>query len=535
MCPKNKIQVALALSPPPTKLHREWRGSGETCDSNFKIPKDTDPRFPLCCDPPSLWNKDWPVDPERLWEEYFNNKEKDKAVWSYDTQFEHNDKDKHRASPDVIDGSDAFGFLMLNGPQEAIDDSFHKTMTIVRRNAQIPKVKREIFTKNQTLIDKVFEHATETFYAYCNYPAGSPECERLFLGGAEDTIISLPAHVGEGPFARVVSIQKVSEEDHKILIPRHHFEHRSKERLNDNPLWKIKIDYNFHLARQDRGKVKIRVDYSNLLGYWKEITDSPAERRRKRNFDPLPGEPGFKIEHFRKMVARGEEYDRIIGRRSQKTVKRTLSLKDSELEPNGHLSTSTVPPDFSYSKRSSHGKRWWGAFKEWLRKLTTVTKDELGDLPLSWSKSVNLFKASAGCPQRTWNANLRVDLNAEVSMQATYAYYMSATFIPPSKPDVFFYFGVEPTAALELVMVGSKRQSFPFMLALTVCWEDTDTSTISDAAARLRTGQKKIVDTLSYPGLAIKGIAAVGPTLDVYGEVRTQCQVFGAQECDCIE
>ncbi len=44
-------------------------------------------------------------------------------------------------------------------------------------------------------------------------------------------------------------------------------------------------------------------------------------------------------------------------------------------------------------------------------------------------------------------------------MQATYAYYVSATFIPPSKPDVFFYFGVEPTAYLGLRVVGSKSES----------------------------------------------------------------------------
>ncbi|KAL4782871.1 hypothetical protein BJX76DRAFT_331427 [Aspergillus varians] len=33
------------------------------------------------------------------------------------------------------------------------------------------------------------------------------------------------------------------------------------------------------------------------------------------------------------------------------------------------------------------------------------------------------------------------------------------------------------------------------------------------------TGRKKIIDTLSYPGLAVKGIAAVGPTLDIYGQI----------------
>jgi hypothetical protein len=53
----------------------------------------------------------------------------------------------------------------------------------------------------------------------------------------------------------------------------------------------------------------------------------------------------------------------------------------------------------------------------------------------------------------------------------------------------------------------------------------------------------KIIDTLSYPGLAIKGqvispnqlgltlmisrIAAIGPTLDVYGEMRAKATIAG--------
>jgi hypothetical protein len=40
------------------------------------------------------------------------------------------------------------------------------------------------------------------------------------------------------------------------------------------------------------------------------------------------------------------------------------------------------------------------------------------------------------------------------------------------------------------------------------------------AQAQTQTKRKKIIDTLTYPGLAVKGIAAVGPTLDVYGQVR---------------
>jgi chitinase len=79
-------------------------------------------------------------------------------------------------------------------------------------------------------------------------------------------------------------------------------------------------------------------------------------------------------------------------------------------------------------------------------------------------------------------------------MDATYAYYLSATFIPPGKPEAFAYFGMQPTAYLGLHMEGN-------------------------VVFQMKSQRKKIIDTLSYPGLAVKGIAAVGPTLDVYGQV----------------
>jgi hypothetical protein len=37
----------------------------------------------------------------------------------------------------------------------------------------------------------------------------------------------------------------------------------------------------------------------------------------------------------------------------------------------------------------------------------------------------------------------------------------------------------------------------------------------------------KIIDTLAYPGLAIKGIAAIGPTLDLLGEMRAKATIAG--------
>lgn len=431
-CQSNQIQVAEAKNPPDPP-HMSNSGSFLTCDGVMKAP-GTDPHFPLCCDPPSIWNKDWPVDPEKLWENHFSNKDNDKAVWAYDTQYHHNDQDKNRASPHAIDGTDAYGFLMLNGAEEAIDDTFDKSMTVVSASAAPPKTKREILTNNQTLIDKVFEHAEETFYAYCNFPPGSIQCESLFAGGAEDTIIRLPAHVGEGPFARVVSVEPASGQEFEL--PGHHTRHRLEKRLSGNSVYKFKIDYNFHLARQDRGPVNIRVDYTNLLGYWNELTDSPPSRSRiKRG---LREDEDYTIRNFRSRVQRAEVVEKKLNKRSGHVIKSTVPFGEEDL----HL--------------HNLNKRWWGAFTEWLKRLTTLTTSEKGDLPLSWADSINIFKAKWGCPGKTWSANLRMDLEAELNMQATYAYYFSSTFIPPSKPDAFFYFGIEPTAYVGVTLVGSK-------------------------------------------------------------------------------
>ncbi|KAI8181125.1 hypothetical protein K4K51_002076 [Colletotrichum sp. SAR 10_75] len=190
---------------------------------------------------------------------------KPEAIWQYDTQYESNDRDPIRADGTVPDGSDAYGLMMLNGEEEAIDDNFQKSYTVVRRTVSVPRVKRDIWTKNQTVLERVFEYVEETFQVYCNFPPRADECDAVWNGGAEDTIIRLPDHVGEGPFARVISMMPVGND---YQLPRHHLQHRSLDGIHDNPVYEVKVDYNFHLARQDRGPVQIRVDFNNLLGYW---------------------------------------------------------------------------------------------------------------------------------------------------------------------------------------------------------------------------------------------------------------------------
>ena len=496
-CKADQLEIADAINPPRSSA----LGGGRfemSCDG-ISLPPNYDPHIGLCCEPPSTWNKDWPVDPEKLWDVHFNNPDTDRALWAYDDEYDHNDRDKQRS--DNPDGTDAYGFLMLNGKKEALEDNFSNTHTVVRRTAAVPNVKREIVTNNQTKIDQVFDHAEETFYVYCSYPAGSQQCEDVWAGGVEDTIIRLPNHVGEGPFARIVSMKPAGED---YALPSHHIQHRSLDGLHDNPVYELKIDYNFHLVRDDRGPVQIRVDYTNLLGYWKELTDSPHSKRSR--VWGSAADDDFTMRHFRDRVNRAEEVEEQLNtKRKRQYVETTMPFEVRPTAPDG---AECPDPETQQQQQQGHAdmakrdgnvaKRWWGIFTKWLEKLTTVRKAEVGDLPLGWANEINLFKAQWGCPGKLWSANLRMDLQARVSMQATYAYYFSATFIPPTqKPDVFFYFGIQPEAELMLKLVGN-------------------------AGLHWTSDRKKIIDTLGYPGLAIKGIAAVGPTLDVYGQVSLE-------------
>lgn len=97
---------------------------------------------------------------------------------------------------------------------------------------------------------------------------------------------------------------------------------------------------------------------------------------------------------------------------------------------------------------------------------------------------------------------MKADLEGQFEMDAKYAYYLSGTFIPPSTPEVYAYFSIDPEAYIGLKVTGN-------------------------AQVQVKSKKRKLIDTLSYPGLAIKGIAAVGPTLDVYGQIIGKVTLHG--------
>lgn len=142
---------------------------------------------------------------------------------------------------------------MLDGPPESIDNAFGDSYTIARRSTKIPNRRRSLITTNQTVLESTFEHAEETVHVYCNRPKGSHECEKVFHKGAADTIIKLPDHVGEGPYARVVSLEPASD---SYALPHHHIRARSMDQ-NDNDVYRLTFDYNFHHIKRDDSPVNM--------------------------------------------------------------------------------------------------------------------------------------------------------------------------------------------------------------------------------------------------------------------------------------
>ena len=466
-CPSGQVQITDAQDPPngPEFSGAVNIGSAVDCAA-YPLSPGQSPWFPYCCDPPSQYNNNWPVDPSYLWSNYYDAAG-DAVQWSYADNYGTNGAE---SGPSDTTGDDPYGFVMLDGPPGSLDNDFGSSFTITRRSEELPMIKRSLLTTNKTVLDATFDHAEETIYVYCNYPKDSPKCTKIFYTGAEDTIVRLPDHVGEGPFARIVSMQ-LAPRDYKL--PEHHIRARTADG-NSNNVYKVVFDYNFHLIKRTDA-VNMRVDYTNLLSYWGEVTDTPASRKRSVTDEHL------EYRDWRSKVDKAKEVHRNLKSKRSKTSKRSAfdsaSVAESEANSPTHL-----------------GKRWFGIFTDWLKRLTTVETKDVGYLTMAFAKSILLYHAQVGCSQSTAMATLDITLDANIAMDATYAYYFSGTIVPPGITGTYAYFGLEPSAYLALTITGNAQLQYT-----------------SD--------RRKLVDTLAYPGLSVKGIASVGPTLDVYGQV----------------
>ncbi|KAF7176523.1 hypothetical protein CNMCM7691_002841 [Aspergillus felis] len=468
-CAKNKLEVTTAQMPSWVYDNSMW--TSNQC-YGFQIPDMMSADFKLCCDPPSRYNEKWPVEPKYLWSHYYDNAGDD-VTWEFSDNFGNNNKDTTPADMEEDPGTDPYGFVMLDGPPGSINNAFGTQYTVVTRDEPVKVTKRSIVTTNQTLMDAVFDHSEETVLVYCNYPADSKECYQVFYKGAEDTIIRLPDHVGEGPWARVVSMVPVKQLSKRDL-PDWAIQKRDVSK-NQNGIYSLTFDYNFHLIKRDDAQVNIRVDYTNLLPYWDEMTNSPASKRKRSTDEALT---------FSEWKARVDQAKVLDTERSLQNHTGRLSVRSTD---------------------SRVHRRWWGAFVDWVKKLTTVTKTDGGMLPMGLARSLVLYSGRLQCSNDagvTFKSGMDITADFNMEMNARYSYYFSGTIVPPTVTDMFAYVGVHPRVYAGVGISGNAELYYP-------------------------SERKKIIDTLTYPGLAIKGIAAVGPTMDLWGQISGRVTVSG--------
>ncbi|KAJ8130004.1 hypothetical protein O1611_g3626 [Lasiodiplodia mahajangana] len=399
-CPKDKILIS--------QRSKIWEGHAllASCDDGYAK---------LCCDPPDASNS-FPVDPKDI----FKDPDEDNISYFHDVQEDNN----MATSQSKDEDEQAFAFVMLEGDPEAFDQSLKTKWTFVdevdqelsKRDSNGKRYKRNYFQDPKD----AFNNVREKFRIRCNsreLDTDGTACSSIFKGGARNTIVELPDHVGQGPFARVISLEPVSG---------HSFARNLGPRAQE--VYDLEIDYDLAAAAEDeKGDVRFRVDYSNLESYWDDVTDEPAEKR----------------------------------------------------------------------------KRWFGAFKTWLKKVTTITKEDEGSLPLEYWDKRKLFHFERVCPAS--QAKVTVDLDAEIRLQlnSNYAYYFEGNILPsPKVNSAYAYFAVDPIISVGMTLRG-------------------------EATVQTNTEEVYLISGVGFPGLSIKGLISIGPELDVTASMDASLSVSG--------
>lgn len=219
-CPGDElVETTAQQSEPYYQRTDPYSGNNQSCDGIPATPNVHNPGFKLCCEPPSVYTKEWPVLPSYLWVDASDDPEKSDVTWQWADDFGNNN---HDITPDNLDenpGADPYGFVMIDGPPGSIDNAFGDSFTVVTENetdSQTVK-RRSLITTDKAVLESVWDHSEETIRVYCNYPVDSPQCRRVFYKGAKDTIIKLPNHIGEGPWARIVSMKPEVDLAHEDL------------------------------------------------------------------------------------------------------------------------------------------------------------------------------------------------------------------------------------------------------------------------------------------------------------------------------
>ncbi|KAJ7864427.1 hypothetical protein B0H14DRAFT_3443479 [Mycena olivaceomarginata] len=215
--------------------------------------------------------------------------------------------------------------------------------------------------------------------------------------------------------------------------------HQSQKPATEQ-VYSLKFDYNFAAIPASNGPIYMRADVTDMPDYWDTVVESPPERKRW--------------------------------------------LKERGLEKRGLE------------------QRWWGSFKNWLSKMTTVEKDTSVSRNFHWSDTWTIFHKEVACPgPPSFQASIDVSLTGQASLNSRYGFYLQATVVPPSVQAAYLYFSADAKAHGQFTLKGEAVVQY-------------DSSNIQFAS-------------FGFPGLYYPGLLTVGPTLALNGYITGQISVSG--------
>ena len=106
----------------------------------------------------------------------------------------------------------------------------------------------------------------QTVKLVCTDSSEDSNCNTIFKGGVQHTVVDMPSNCGPGRYAVAVSLEPSVYHEHLK-------KHLVKRGLDAAPIYNFTFDYNFGVfeMRADPSKVLLRIDYSDDPGYWSEI------------------------------------------------------------------------------------------------------------------------------------------------------------------------------------------------------------------------------------------------------------------------
>ncbi|KAI0123659.1 hypothetical protein BJ170DRAFT_659563 [Xylariales sp. AK1849] len=104
------------------------------------------------------------------------------------------------------------------------------------------------------------------------------DCFGVRLNGVEGTIVHMPQECGNGTYVRAVSLEPSRNQAVPVQL------------AMENPtsaVYDFTFDYNTALVRRDAGTISIRMDYSNVKGYWDAVVNSDGINSKRRDLEDI--------------------------------------------------------------------------------------------------------------------------------------------------------------------------------------------------------------------------------------------------------